>query len=92
MSLKQVKCLVVGDPSTGKTSLITSHIPDGAEGADAVATTLSQPAGQGDHGPYTPTIFGIKHEKAALAGGEMAVLGVWDCAAHPDYDRIRPLL
>lgn len=92
-SLKQIKCLLVGDPTTGKTALVTSHVPDGAEGSDTVVSATSgQGAVQGDHGPYSPTIFGIKHEKAALAGGQMAVLGVWDCASHPDYDNIRPLL
>ncbi|ODN73069.1 hypothetical protein L202_08464 [Cryptococcus amylolentus CBS 6039] len=83
MATQCIKCVIVGDGATGKTSLLIAY----------TSPSSTFPANM----EYVPTVFDNYSAEMSVdlglgQGGRREVnLGLWDTAGQEDYDRLRPL-
>ncbi|WVQ77618.1 hypothetical protein IAR50_007306 [Cryptococcus sp. DSM 104548] len=83
MSTQCIKCVIVGDGATGKTSLLIAY----------TSPSSTFPPDM----EYVPTVFDNYSAEMSVdlgpgQGGRREVnLGLWDTAGQEDYDRLRPL-
>ncbi|ODN79157.1 rho family protein [Cryptococcus wingfieldii CBS 7118] len=84
MATQCIKCVIVGDGATGKTSLLIAY----------TSPSSTFPPNM----EYVPTVFDNYSAEMSVdlgpgqGGGRREVnLGLWDTAGQEDYDRLRPL-
>jgi GTPase SAR1 family protein len=93
--MENVKCVVVGDGSIGKTCLLISYTSN-TFSDDYIPTVFdtyvdAAPACWILHLAY-PKLFWIHSYSASVMVDSRAVsLGLWDTAGQEEYDRLRPL-